>query len=410
MMKRWKMDNLFVGRQPILDTERNLYSFELLYRNGLPNTFPSVNPEIATIQVIVNTYLSPGFEEIAAKKTFINFTGRLLMTDVFDTLDPKRVVIEVLEDVKMTDFLVNRLKQLKKQGFKIALDDFILENEHNEYPELFRLVDYIKVDFLLTSPAERFAIESLKERYPHLILLAEKVETEAQFEEAKSLGYELFQGYFFAKPDIIKSVNLPTDYLLYFELLRLLNDDSVGIEEVSKVVMKDVSLTYKLLKRTNTYGYQSLEKISSVKQAILRIGLNEFKKWIQFLMIYQGNHEEADGRVKVLTNNSLVRANICELLAEKSGKKNPGDYYMLGMFSLIDLILRRAPHDIFPTLPVSTKIIQTLCGDKTEMLPYLQIAISLEQLDYEGAIEQVKELGVSQEELSEIALRAAEAL
>lgn len=404
------MENLFVGRQPILDVKKDLYSFELLYRNGRTNAFPDINPEIATIQVIVNTYLSPGFEQIAAKKTFINFTGRLLMTDIFDTLDPEYVVIEILEDVKMTSFLIERLKQLKKQGFQLALDDFVLENEHNEYPELFRLVDYIKVDFLLTSPAERFAIEALKQRYPHIILLAEKIETKEQFIEAKAAGYELFQGYFFAKPDIVESVKLPSDYLLYFELLQLLNDDNVDIDKVAKVVMSDVSLTYRLLKHTNVYAYQSIEKINSVQQAILRVGLREFKKWIQFLMIYQEGNEGEDGRIKVLANNSLVRANICELLALKNGKQNTEDYYMLGMFSLMDLILKRAPEDIFPLLPVSERIIQTLQNEETEKTPYIQIARSLEKSNFEEAIKQAEKLGVSQAELSEIALRAAAAL
>lgn len=400
------MEYLFVGRQPIVDIKRNLNSFELLYRDGQTNAFPDVNPEIATIQVIVNTYLSPGFEQIATEKTFINFTEKLLMTDIFDALDPKRVVIEVLEDVKVSPFLLDRLKQLKKRGFQLALDDFILENEEEEFPTLFQLIDYIKVDFLFTSLADRCAIESLKSQFPHLTLLAEKIETEEQFEEAKNLGYELFQGYFFAKPDIVKSVKLPTDYLLYFELLKLLNDEEVSMNQITEVVMRDVSLSYKLLKRTNTYAYQSTEKINSIRQAILRMGLIEFKKWIQFLMIYQENTDEPDGRVKVLTNHSLVRANICELLAKKCGKQNTEDYYMLGMFSLIDLILKREPKDIFPLLPVSSTILETYHRQQTEMLPYLQIAEKLEGLDYEHAIEQASKIGIAEKELSELVLEA----
>lgn len=400
------MEHLFVGRQPIVDTEGNLYSFELLYRNGQTNAFPDINPEIATIQVIVNTYLSPGFEQLATKKTFINFTERLLMTDIFDTLDPKRVVIEVLEDVKINAFLVERLGQLKRRGFQLALDDFILENEHQEYPELFSLIDYMKIDFLLSTPAERCAVEALKKQYPRITLLAEKIETEEHFVEAKNSGYELFQGYFFAKPDIVKSVKLPTDYLLYFELLKLLNDDHVKIDAISEVVMRDVSLTYKLLKRTNTYAYQSVEKISSIRQAILRIGLVEFRKWIQFLMIYQEAPDEPDARIKVLVNHSLVRANICELLAKRCGVRNPEDYYMLGMFSLMDLILKRAPNDIFPLLPLSSEMIQTYNREQTEMLPYLQITEMLEQFNYEEAIKQAAQLGITEKELSELVLEA----
>lgn len=401
------MEHLFVGCQPIVDAKKDLYSLELLYRNGQTNAFPNINPDIATIQVIVNTYLSPGFEEIAAEKTFINFTAKLLMTDIFDTLDPRRVVIEILENVKITSFLIDRLKQLKQQGFRFALDDFVLENEYNDFPELFQLIDFVKIDFLLTTPAERFAIESLKEIYPHLTLLAEKVESEEQFEEAKKLGYELFQGYFFAKPDIVKSAKLPTDYLVYFELLRLLNNENISIAKIAEVVMRDVALSYKLLKRANIYAYQSVERIHSVRQAILRIGLKEFKKWVQFLMIYQEDIEESNARIKVLVNNSIMRANICELLAEAKGKQNIDDYYMLGMFSLIDLILKREPADVFPTLPISGEIIQTFCGEETNMLPYLEIARLLEKMDYNEAIQRAKQLAISEATLSAIAFQAA---
>lgn len=180
----------------------------------------------------------------------------------------------------------------------------------------------------------------------------------------------------------------------------------MGEEDVKEVVMRDVSLSYKLLKRTNTYAYQSIEKINSIHQAILRIGLVEFKKWIQFLMVYQEDKDEPDGRVKVLANHSLVRANICELLAKKCGKQNTEDYYMLGIFSLMDLILKREPADIFPLLPVSPMIIETYHRQPTEMLSYLKIAEKLERLDYEHAIEQALEIGISEQELSELVLEA----
>ncbi len=400
------MEDLFVGRQPILNKEGNLFAFELLYRHSQENSFPSINPEVATIKVIVNTFLSPGFEQIAARKTFINFSERLLVTNIFDTLDPKRVVIEVLEDVQMTEEIVGRLKQLKEDGFKIALDDFVLENQHHRFPILFEVVEYIKVDFLSTTREERKSIEMLKKTYPHLILLAEKVETEAEFEEAKKSGYELFQGYYFSKPEVVRNGKLPSDVLHYFELLRLLNNENTSVDQIARVVMRDVSLAFKVLKQTNTYAYQSLEKISSVRQAIVRIGLTELKKWVQFLTVYQEDFQGMKGRLKVLVNHSLVRANTCEMLAKHCKKRNADEYYMLGMFSLIDQILQRKRADIYPTLPVSTQIIETLCGVQTEMTIYLEIAEAIEAMDYDKAIQLARLLGIEKKELSNIVLRA----
>ncbi len=400
------MEEIFVGQQPILDVKGDLFSYELLYRNSDRNAFPDVNPEIATIAVIVNTYLSPGFEQIAVKKTFINFSATLLETDIFDTLDPDRVVIEILEDVTLTPTLVTRLKQLKNMGFQLALDDFILQRQHNLYPDFFQSIDYIKVDFLSTTESQRSAIEALKSKYPHMILLAEKVETHQQFEAAKSLGYELFQGYFFAKPNIVKRKNLPSDILLYYEILKLLNEENPDIEEISSLIMRDVSLTYKLLKHLNTYAFRTSKKISSIHHAIVRMGLQKFKKWIQFLTIYQKSSGEPDGRVKALVKYSLTRANMCELLALRNGKYKSDEYYMLGMFSLIDLILKQNPADIFPYLPVSQEIIETLGGQPTEMTPYLQIAKALERLDFRDAIQQAERLGISERELSELVFKA----
>ncbi|MEK5036918.1 EAL and HDOD domain-containing protein [Sporosarcina sp. FSL K6-3457] len=401
------MEEIFVGQQPILDVNGDLFSFELLYRNSDSNAFPDVDSELATIAVIVNTYLSPGFEQIAAKKVFINFSATLLMTDIFDILDPNRVVIEILEDVVMTSTLLTRLKKLKSMGFRLALDDFILQSQHSVYPDLFQSIDYIKVDFISTTESQRSAIEALKVKHPHIILLAEKVETNQQFEVAKSLGYELFQGYFFAKPDIIKGKKLPSDTLLYFEILKLLNKEDPNIEEIAALIMRDISLTYKLLRHINTHAFRSSKKISSIHHAIARMGLQKFKKWIQFLAIYQKGSEGMNGDIKVLVNFSLTRANVCELLAMRSGKHETDEYYMLGMFSLIDLILKRSRADIFSLLPVSKQIIKTLGGQQTEMSSYLQIAKALERLDFRDAIQRAERLGISERELSELALKAA---
>lgn len=276
------MEEIFVGQQPILDVNGDLFSFELLYRNSDSNAFPDVDSELATIAVIVNTYLSPGFEQIAAKKVFINFSATLLMTDIFDILDPNRVVIEILEDVVMTSTLLTRLKKLKSMGFRLALDDFILQSQHSVYPDLFQSIDYIKVDFISTTESQRSAIEALKVKHPHIILLAEKVETNQQFEVAKSLGYELFQGYFFAKPDIIKGKKLPSDTLLYFEILKLLNKEDPNIEEIAALIMRDISLTYKLLRHINTHAFRSSKKSAPFTMQLPEWGYRNLKNGFNF--------------------------------------------------------------------------------------------------------------------------------
>ena len=400
------MDEIFVGRQPILDADGNFFSYELLYRNSSGNSFSDVNPELATIEVIINSFLAPGFEEIAARKTFINFSASLLASDIFDTLDPERVVIEILKDVELTYALLAKIEKLTSAGFEIALDSFILKSQYIINPELLQFITYIRVDFSCSTEAQRSAIEGLKAIYPHLILLADKVETEEQFEAAKSVGYELFQGFLFAQPELIKSTRLPTNVSRYFDILKLLNEEVPNIEDIANLIMKDISLTYKLLKYMNTYAFKSSEKVTSIQQAIVKMGLQKFNKWIQFLTIYQKNSTEPSGMNKALVDFSLTRATLCEMLAVRSGKHNSDEYFMLGMFSLIDEILFRERSEIFPALPVPEKIIKTLTGEQTEMTPYLRIAEALEHFDYSTAILLADQLGISEKELSQMALDA----
>lgn len=396
-----KLKDVFVGRQPIIHAKGDLFAYELLYRDSNANRFPEVDPNMATIQVIVNAFLSPGFEQLAAQKAFVNFTEDLLFTNIIDTLNPSEVVIEVLEDVPVTEKLMIRLQQLKYAGFEIALDDFVLTNELATFPMYFHLIDYIKVDFLAASKKERQKIEALQEQFPHLILLAEKIETKEQFEEAKNQGYKLFQGYYFAKPDIVKGTVIPTEILVYFELLGHLNREDPNLDQLVDIVTRDVSLTYKLLKYANQYMHESTKKITNVRQAIIRIGLNAFKKWVHLLILYQERAGVIDEHAKVLVNDSLFRANLCELLALETGVEQAEDYYMLGMFSLMDLILHGTSEEIFSLLPLSDEIIRTYMGEETIYTPYLKIVGAIETHTYDEAVRYAEALNVSARTLQE---------
>lgn len=396
------MKDIFVGRQPIIQTNGDLYAYELLYRDGHSNQFPKVDPSTATIQVIVNAFLSPGFEQLSAQKAFVNFPEELLFTNILDTLDPTEVVIELLEDIPVSEKLIARLQQLKNAGFEIALDDFILHNELTHFPMYFHLIDYLKVDFLVASKNDQAKIEALKARFPHLTLLAEKIETKMQYEEAKHLGYELFQGYYFAKPEVVKGTVIPTEILLYFELLSQLNKEDPNIVQLIETVTRDVSLTYKLLKYANKHEYESTKKIISVRQAIMRIGLNPFKRWVRLLVLYQNQTGVSGEHAKVLANNSLFRANLCELLAVETGVQETEDYYMLGLFSLMDLILRGTSEEVFSLLPLSDEMIQTYIGKDTVYTPYLIIIEAIEKQNYKQAIAQATHLTIVETRLKEL--------
>ena len=226
---------IFIGRQPIFNINEKIVAYELLYRNKNINAFPLVDSDAATVDVLVNSFLSIGIDEVTkGRPCFVNFTGSLLMGTMLDYLDSTKVVIEILEDVAITMELIERVAELKQQGFKIALDDFVLDKNVAIYDELFKYIDYIKVDFLMTPLLERMEIENkVKNQFPHIKLLAEKVETRNQFEVAKHSGYLLFQGYFFEQPQIIKSTDIPMNTLQYFQIIALLREEEPDINLLS---------------------------------------------------------------------------------------------------------------------------------------------------------------------------------
>ena len=376
--------DIFVGRQPILDANENIYGYELLHRDGTSNAFPNIDPDKATVELLINTFISIGEEEIVGKhRSFINFTGGLLAQDIFDGFDPETVVIEILEDVAITSALLSRLRELKEMGFRLALDDFVLQENKQVNQQLFELVDYIKIDFMATHLEERAKVEQLVKQYSNITLLAEKVESKEDFERAKEAGYTLFQGYFFAKPEIIKGFEMPPKPVLHFEIIDLLNAEEPNIEEIAKLIKRDISLSYRLLRVINSPAIGLTRKISSIKQAIVILGLPEMRKWVQVLALREFGNKKSGGRIQALIDYSLTRAKLCELLAKETGIQNTDEYFLAGLFSLMDVIMKQEWEEILLLIPLSDKVTNTLTGSDTEIQPFIELVEAIERLEVE---------------------------
>ena len=402
---------VFIGRQPIFNLHEQVVAYELLYRNNnVNNSFPLVDSDAATVDVLVNSFLSIGIEEVTnGKPCFVNFTENLLMSSIEEFLNPSQVVIEVLEDVPLTPKLVERVIELKSRGFKIALDDFILKEENLQvYEKLFLHIDFIKVDFLFSTLLERMEIENMvKENFPHIQLLAEKVETQKQFKVAQHSGYELFQGYFFEQPQIIKAMDIPANAIQYFHIISLLKEEEPNVHLLAENIERDISLTYKLLQMINNSNRRSKSKVRSIKQAILLLGLANLRKWIYLLAMREFDGKTDSDLFQELMRTSLFRAKVCEKLAKLSYKKNFSEYFLVGMFSLIDTILQRPMNVILQQLPFSEAITETILGGQTEMTPYLEFSIALGKLDWERLEELASQINI---EMTSIDLLYNEAL
>lgn len=375
---------VFVGRQPIFDAQEHIVGYELLYRNKQVRTHSAANDDDATMQVLTNALLSIGMDEVAkGKLCFVNFTENLLMGPLLDHLEAKQIGIEILEDVPITERLVKRLAVLKKRGFKIAMDDFVLY-ENQLYKELFQYIDYVKVDFLSATPNERFEIETLiQTTYPHVLLVAERVETRGQFNEACQAGYQLFQGFFFEQPQLVKSYEIPINTLQYLQVLAILKNQDLDMNELATQIERDVALSYKLMQFIRVVDPRLRRKVSSIKQAVVMLGITELRKWMYLLAIREMKNANESGAFKQLMIMSLFRARVCEQLARRKHFKNPSEYFLVGMFSLIDSLLQRPLQHILGQMPLNDEIIDTLIGKDTKYAPYLKFSIALGKMRWD---------------------------
>lgn len=395
---------MFVGRQPIFNANKQIIAYELLYRNKNLTAFPMINEDVATIKVLINSFLHIGAEKITqGKPVFINFTENLLESSIDQLLKSSQVVIEILENVQITPKLIQRVRELKEKGFKVALDDFVLDKQVESYNELFQYIDYIKIDFLATTLEERKKIErKVQEKFPHIQLLAEKVEEYDQFKTAKASNYQLFQGYFFEKPQIVKGNSIPPNTIPYLNILLLLSEENPNVQLIAQNIEKDLSLAYKLLQMINNATGHVKVRIYSIRQAIMMIGIPNLRKWIYFVAMGERQIDDEEDFFEEIMRASLFRAKVCEILAKRNRKKNHPEYFLVGMFSLIDILLKSTLEEIVQKLPLSNRVIDTILGQQTEMTPYLQFSMALDKLEWDKLQALGENIGLNIHEMDEL--------
>lgn len=324
---------VFLARQPIFDTRKEVHAYELLYRNGYINSYNHINGDAASANVIVSAFQTFGLEMLTnGKPVFINFTENLIQQGIATILPRESLVIEVLETVEANQDTVKMCKTLKNLGYTLALDDFVYKPG---YEPLLDLADIIKIDFsLLTRNRIKQLLNRLNER--KVTLLAEKVETHKEFEAAKKLGFTLFQGYFFKKPEIVTAKAITPLQANYLQLISKVNQPGINFDELAKTLSRDVALTVSLLKLVNSAAFGFKKKVHSIKHALVLLGEKEIRKWIS-LLVLQNLGQNKPGE---LIRTSLVRARLAELIALETAFKNRSeDLFLAGLFSLLDVIL-----------------------------------------------------------------------
>ncbi|GAA0204301.1 EAL and HDOD domain-containing protein [Selenomonas dianae] len=376
------MEEAFIGRQAILDQQKNVYAYEILFRSGLKNAFdPNLDGNVATQSVMVNAMLDFGMNKLVSdKRAFINFTEQNLLTRAPKLLPSETVVVEILENVQPTPEILEAVKELKEAGYKIALDDFVLLPG---YEPLIEMADIIKVDFRITeSPEER---KKMREILPkHVRLLAEKIETEEEFQQALAYGYVLFQGYFFCKPTILQQKRLTSNALSKMRLLREINRQNVDFSAITGVISSDTNLVHKLLTYINSAGVGLANHVSNLKQATVLLGASGVRRWVTLVSLQTFSEDKPPE----LFTLSLMRAKFCELIAAKLKRSGltADTGFLLGMFSLLDVLLNLPMEEVLKEVNLSDELTDALLGKDNDLRRLLDLVIAYEKGDWDTVI------------------------
>ena len=372
-------DQLYLGRQPILDREQRLHAYELLFRDGSRNAADVTDGVQATATVIANAFSELGVEAALGNcRGFINIDEAFLFSDLLELLPRHAVVLEILETVPPTPAVIERCAALKAAGFTLALDDVI--QLEPAFARLLELVEIVKVDI---QPLSRIELMQLVMKLkPHgKVLLAEKVDSREQMEQCLKLGFTLFQGYYFAKPTVIAGKKLDHSQVSLMKLMGLLLSDA-DTAELEEALKPEPALTVNLLRMTNSVGVGASETITSLRHAIAVLGRRQLQRWLQLLVFSSGKQNNANNPLLLM---AATRGRLMELLA---GELKPGNSafddqaFMVGIMSLMPALIGLPIEEIIAPLGLPDEVRQALSGHAGELARMLDLVEACESGEF----------------------------
>jgi EAL and modified HD-GYP domain-containing signal transduction protein len=371
------MPEVFVGRQPIYNKQLKIYGYELLFRSdGNPaNAFQQIGADGATSTTIINCYLEMGLEKLVGKHlAFINLTEQFLINENALPIEPRQVVLEILEDIEITPVIIEAVKRLKDRGFTLALDDYIYNPAHKP---LMAYIDIVKIDIMQLSQQQLEQHVSILKTF-NIKLLAEKIETMDEFFLCHRLGFEYFQGYFLSKPRVIKKTTLGTSKMAVLNLLSVLMNPESEPGDIEEALGFDVSFSYKMLKLINSAIFNLTREINSIRQAIVILGRKKLTSWASLMAL-----SSMDDRPTEMVHMIMVRAKMCEILAEQASLPEPESYFIVGMLSGLDILMERELADLIKPLPLKQSIIDALLTHQGDYGEALACVLAYEVSDYQ---------------------------
>lgn len=369
-------DAIQVGRQAIFDRDLKVFAYELLYRDA-GGGCDITDGDRASSVTLLNAFMEIGIDRLTGPhRAFINLTRAFFVDLPALPFDPQRVVLEVLEDVQVDDALLRGLENMTAAGFVLALDDYLFQPQ---LAPILPLVRYIKVEI------RPDGLDELARRMPELratgaLLLAEKVETEEQFRRLRDMGFDYFQGYFFARPSTVSSRRVEENAAMVTRLLARLNDPAAPLSEIVDLVCRDPGLSFKILRYVNSAGVGLRARVESIQHAVVLMGLARIRAWATLFAM-----AGLDNRPTEILNVGLLRAHLCERLARLCGDATPATAYTVGLLSILDAMLGRPIAELVDQLPLPDEVRRGIIACEGPYGELLRMAIALERHEPPGS-------------------------
>jgi EAL and modified HD-GYP domain-containing signal transduction protein len=364
--------SVFVARQAIFNRRQKVVAYELLFRDSPKNFFPDIAEGQATARLIMENQLNLGTRHITSgKKALINIGPESLELDLCAFLPCQDVVIELLESIEPTDTNYELCRKLFHSNFNLALDDFVYKPQWDRF---LKLVKLIKFDITITPLNDIHPIIKKLKDHKQIKLLAEKIETQEEYEVAAGMGFDYFQGYFFAKPTMMKHNDIDYNYGLVVAIYAEIMSPNPDLTKIAALFELDAALAYKLLRLINSGVFPIQSKIASLKQALVYLGQERLKKFVSLIV----TAHTAGKKPAELMQVCVVRARFCELIAKKVAKHQSGEAFLTGLFSLLDAILDQPMSLLVEKLPFQDDIKAALLEEKNTLYYILKVVKAYE--------------------------------
>ena len=393
-------DQVFIGRQPIVDAQQKIIGYELLFRsNARDNTAHFADDFSAGAQVLVNTLNNMGTEWLMGDKlAFLNVTEAMLSSEFMELLPAKRIVLEITGEINANPALLERMQALKVLGFDFALHSAQLTSENEP---LIQLVAYVKID-LLSVPNEQLGDLSLALKKFALKTIAEKVETLAAFKRCKELKLDFFQGYYFAHPEILTAKVINPAHALVLDILNKVRNNA-DIGEIEKGFKRDVALSFKLLRYINSVGFGLSCEIQSIRHALSILGYQQLYRWLTLLIVTTNENATPPALMKTAITRGRLTELLGQDLVDRGGRDN---LFIVGIFSLLDAMLEMPMDQVLEKLTLPENIADALLRRDGIYGPFLALAEACESADIGRINELANALTIEPAKVNEAHLKA----